>query len=139
DDADTVETMTYLLRHEGYEVHGAPDGPTALTTAQAFPPDVVLLDIGLPKMDGWEVARRLREQNAPFRALLVAMTGYEREHCKRRSQEVGIDMHLVKPVAPDDLFRILQEFRQMLAGGPPAAAAGRPPGPGASPAPSPPA
>src|SRR5579871_2787792 len=76
DEQDTAETMSILLRYHGYEVVTATDGPAALALAETLSPEVVLLDLGLPRMDGLEVARRLREQPHPARPLLVAITGF---------------------------------------------------------------
>jgi CheY-like chemotaxis protein len=96
-----------LLRTEWHEVHTAGDGPAALRAAEAFRPEVVLLDIGLPQMDGYEVARRLREQTGVKRALVVALTGYGQEEDRRRTREAGFDAHLVKPADLADLQRLL--------------------------------
>ena len=86
----------------------APDGPKGLALAAEFHPEVVLLDIGLPGVDGYEVARRLRESPNPPR-LLVALTGYGNEEDRRRTREAGFDLHLTKPVAPQELRRILNQ------------------------------
>src|SRR5262249_28551564 len=86
DDEDTAASLTLLLGLYGHAVQAAPDGPTALRMAQARPPDVVLLDIGLPGMNGYEVARQLRQQAAEPLPLLVATTGYGQEADQRRSQ-----------------------------------------------------
>jgi CheY-like chemotaxis protein len=77
------------------------------------PPDVVLLDIGLPKLNGWEVARRMREQPGPKRPFLVAISVYGRESDLQHSQEAGIDLHLLKPVDPEYLQDILCRFREV--------------------------
>jgi CheY-like chemotaxis protein len=77
---------------------------------------VLLLDIGLPGMSGWELARWVTEQPAEKRPLLVAITGYGREEDRRRSEEAGIDLHLVKPVDPDQLLRLLRRFYRVVAG-----------------------
>src|SRR5262245_29208900 len=99
-----------LLRLYGYDVEAAADGPGALRAVQASRPDVVLLDIGLPKMDGWLVARQIREQGVWKRPLLVAVTGYGTQADRLRSQEVGIDFHLVKPVEPGALEDLLKRL-----------------------------
>jgi two-component system CheB/CheR fusion protein len=96
-----------LLQASGHEVCAAHDGHEALETAARFQPQVVLLDIGLPKLDGYEVARRLRRQPGLDKALLVALTGYGQEEDRRRSLEAGMDRHLVKPVDPAELERLL--------------------------------
>ena len=82
-------------------------GPKALEVAQAEQPDVILLDIGLPGMDGYEVARRLREQQGAGRVHLLAMTGYGQESDRKRSQEAGFDHHLVKPVEFEVVLALL--------------------------------
>ena len=107
DNEDGARLLARLLRSCGHQTTLAHDGPTALEAAIANPPDVVLLDIGLPGMDGFEVARRLRELEGPNRALLVALTGYGREDDLRRSREAGFDHHLVKPVDPQALSDLL--------------------------------
>jgi CheY-like chemotaxis protein len=108
DHEDTAFTFAILFGLYGYEAEVASDGPSALRAVQASPPDVVLLDIGLPKMDGWEVARQIHEQTGCTRPLLVAISGYGTEADQRRSQEVGIDLHLVKPVDPEELRDLLK-------------------------------
>jgi CheY-like chemotaxis protein len=111
DQADTAATLALLLRMEGHEVQVAPDGPAAVGAVQTASPDVLLLDIGLPGMSGWEVARWVTEQPAEKSPLLVAITGYGREEDRRRSEEAGIDLHLVKPVDPEKLLGLLRRFR----------------------------
>ena len=98
DNVDAAESLAMLLRMSGHEVRTAYTGPTALEAAAAHPPDVVLLDIGLPGMDGYEVARRLRQDPRLEGVRLVAMTGYGDEADRRLAQEAGFDQHLVKPV-----------------------------------------
>ena len=82
-------------------------GPAALDAAREFHPQVIFLDIGLPQMDGYEVARRLREQGALQDVRLVAVTGYGQDEDRRRSAEAGFDGHLVKPVDLEELQRFL--------------------------------
>jgi two-component system CheB/CheR fusion protein len=96
-----------LLRLYGYDVEAAAEGPSALRAVQDSSPDVVLLDIGLPKMDGWLMAKQIREQTGWKRPLLVAVTGYGTQADRLRSQEAGIDLHLVKPVDPQQLAGLL--------------------------------
>ena len=98
----------------GHEVALAEDGPAALAAAAAAPPDVVLLDIGLPGMDGYEVAARLRAAGLS-RAALVALTGYGREGDVQRSRGAGFDQHLVKPVELAQLQRIIANLRERSA------------------------
>ena len=107
DNADAVETLAMILRLWQHEVQVAHDGTQALQVAAAFRPDVVLLDIGLPGMSGYEVARHLRKQTGKRDMVLVALTGYGQEEDLRRSREAGFDLHLVKPVRPETLQVLL--------------------------------
>ena len=107
DNADSAELVSALLEMEGHEVVIAPDGPAALQVAVEYNPDVVLLDIGLPGMDGYEVGRRLRQEPRLAGKILVALPGYGREEDLRRSRETGFDDHLVKPVDMDLLRRVV--------------------------------
>ncbi len=107
DNEDAAKSMAMLLRMAGHELRTAHDGLAAIETAEEFRPDVVLLDIGLPGMDGYEVARRLRAATSLNAAVLVALTGYGQEEDRRKSSDAGFDHHLVKPVdlqALDDLL-----------------------------------
>jgi CheY-like chemotaxis protein len=115
DVADASAVLALLLRMEGHDVRVAPDGPAALALAEAISPDVVLLDIRLPGLDGWEVARRLRRRSGkpPF---LVALTGYGGECDRRRSEAAGIDLHLVKPADPELLLWLLRRFQRTVRG-----------------------
>jgi signal transduction histidine kinase/ActR/RegA family two-component response regulator len=116
DNADSADCLCRLLRVLGHDVQTASDGPTALERARAHPPGVVLLDIGLPGMDGLEVARRMRQELGLRQAVLVALTGLGQDDDRRRSQEAGFDAHFVKPVDLDALHALLAQ------GEPPAAA-----------------
>jgi signal transduction histidine kinase len=107
DNEDAVESLALLLRLHGHEVRTALDGVVALEVARDFHPEVVLLDIGLPKMDGYQVARRLRAEEELHGVFLAAMTGYGQDEDRRRSQETGFDCHLVKPVDPAALESLL--------------------------------
>ena len=115
DNTETAAALAGLLRTEGHEVEIAPDGPSALKAAQFRSPDVMLLDIGLPKMDGYEVARRVQEQPGPKRPFLVAVTGRDTDEDRCRSEDAGIDLHLTKPVDPYGLQRLLGRFRSVIA------------------------
>jgi CheY-like chemotaxis protein len=107
DNQDAAESLALLLRRRGQEVRTAHDGPAALDLARARPPDVVLLDIGMPGMDGLEVARRLRQDLGLKETLLVALTGYDGQADRRRSQEAGFNVHLVKPADVRAVERLL--------------------------------
>src|SRR5262252_10955781 len=97
-----------LLRMMGHEVHTAYDGLEAVGAAAAFQPDVALLDIGLPKLNGLEAARRIREQQRGGDIVLIALTGWGQEDDRRRSREAGFDAHLTKPADPAALQRLLE-------------------------------
>jgi PAS domain S-box-containing protein len=107
DNEDVADTLALLLRQGGHEVRVAHDGPAALEAARAYQPEVVLLDIGLPGMTGYEVAQHLRQQPPANLTLLIALTGYGQDEDRRRSSEAGFDLHLTKPVDPADLKRLL--------------------------------
>ena len=96
-----------MLELMGHEVRVAYTGAAALTGAEQEPPDVILLDIGLPGMDGYEVARRLRQRTELARTRVVALSGYGRDEDRRRAEEAGFDHHLTKPVDPDVLQSLL--------------------------------
>jgi CheY-like chemotaxis protein len=106
DNADAREALRVLLELDGYDVEAAGDGPQGIEIARAKRPAVALVDIGLPGIDGYEVARRLRALPAP-RCSLVALTGYSDPDDRRRAEEAGFDAHVVKPVDPDELTRLL--------------------------------
>jgi CheY-like chemotaxis protein len=105
DMAETAETLAFLLRLWGYQVRLAFDGEEGLAAALADPPDVVLSDIGLPRINGYELAERL--STLPRKPLLVAITGYSRPEDRERSARAGFDYHFVKPVDPNVLARLL--------------------------------
>jgi len=107
DNVDAANSLAMVLRLEGHEVRTARDGPTALAASHASAPDIVLLDIGLPGMDGYEVARRLRRYPDGRQMLMVAVTGYGRDEDRARSEEAGFDHHLVKPIDFDALRPLL--------------------------------
>jgi len=114
DGADSALSLALLLELQGHAVKWVADGPAALREVQAWGPDVVLLDLGLPKLSGDAVARRVRDMNLWKRPLLVAVTGYGRDADRARCQASGFDMHLVKPVDPEELFTLLRRFRSVL-------------------------
>jgi CheY-like chemotaxis protein len=109
DNRDAADSLALLLKLWGYQPAVAYDGPSALALASADPPAAALLDIGLPGMDGCEVARRLRQAPETARALLIAVTGSGREEDVRRCYEAGIDLHVIKPADPEMLHRALDE------------------------------
>jgi two-component system CheB/CheR fusion protein len=105
DNQDSAESLALLLEIYGYEVRAAFSGPEAVEATRTFLPDVVLLDIGLPGMDGYEVARLIRADGNG--CMLVALTGYGQDEDRRRSREAGFDHHLIKPVDLEALTRVL--------------------------------
>ena len=107
DNVDAAESLAALLRLWNHDVQVVHDGLAAIEAAREQRPEVVLLDIGLPGLDGYQVARRLREDLGLDHALLVAMTGYGQPEDRRRSREAGIQHHFVKPVEPDVLRSLL--------------------------------
>jgi len=107
DNLDAAESMAILLRNVGHEVRIEHDGLAAIKELTRELPDVVLLDIGLPGISGYEVAKRLRQHPGGESVRIYAMTGYGQEDDRRRSMEAGFDGHLVKPVVPSDLFALV--------------------------------
>ncbi len=107
DNIDGAESLAMVLQFSGHEVRCVHDGLSGLSAAEDFEPDLILLDIGLPGMDGFEVARQLRRRPRFKNVFLVALTGYGRDEDRRLAEEAGFDLHLVKPVDPDTLTRLL--------------------------------
>jgi len=107
DNPDAAESLMLLLRLGGHEVHVVFDGEAAVSAAEELTPDVALLDIGMPQANGYEVARRIRDQPWGRRIYLVALTGWGQDGDRRRAAEAGFDAHLVKPVPPEALDRLL--------------------------------
>jgi CheY-like chemotaxis protein len=105
----SAETMKVLLESEGYVVQLALDGPSALAMAKTFMPSVVVLDIGLPGMSGFEVAEQMRQQDETREALLIALTGYGEAESRLRSSKAGFDHHVVKPADIDCLLDIISQ------------------------------
>jgi len=110
DNADAADTIAVLLEAEGYEVRTAGDGAAALGILDGFPARIAILDIGLPAMDGYELARRLRVDTRVPGIRLVALTGYGRDPDRQRAADSGFDEHLVKPVPPDILMEVLARW-----------------------------
>ncbi len=110
DDPVVAESMVVFLGLEGHQVRSAASGEAALNLMGEYRPQVVLLDIGLPGLDGYEVARRIRRLPGGDAVKLVAVSGYGHAEALGRSQEAGFDRHLVKPVAAEVLDQMLAEF-----------------------------
>jgi CheY-like chemotaxis protein len=107
DNVDAAESLAMLLRQAGHEVRVAYDGPATLDAVDADPPDIVFLDIGMPVMNGYEVAEQIRQHPGLKRLQLVALTGWGQDEDRHRSKEAGFDQHLVKPVEPQALYQVL--------------------------------
>jgi CheY-like chemotaxis protein len=107
DSRDAADSLAILLQSLGADVRTAGDGPTALDELETYRPSVVLLDIGMPGMDGLEVARRARQTPERRNLTLIALTGWGQEEDRRRSREAGFDHHLVKPVDLEELGQLL--------------------------------
>lgn len=111
DNRDAAESLAVLLRLEGHDVYVADDGSTALRVYDEQQPEVALLDIGMPQMDGYEVARRIRARPAGKRVLLIALTGWGQDKDRAASRDAGFDHHLVKPVETEVIGRLLEPPR----------------------------
>jgi DNA-binding response OmpR family regulator len=130
-DRDTAESLALLFRLDGHEAQTASDAPAALARAAAEPPDVAIVDLGLPGPVGHELAQRLRGLGRERRPLLIAVTSRLTEADRRRASEDGVDIYLVKPADPEFLLGLLRRFAGLL--DPPAEARRVTVGPGAPP------
>ena len=110
DNVDSAESLVTLLQMGGHDVRMAHDGPSALALAREHHPELVLLDIGLPAMSGYEVAQLMRPQAGLERTVIVALTGFGQDEDRRRSAEAGFDHHLVKPVDVQQLWQLLRNL-----------------------------
>src|SRR5262245_58269227 len=108
DNPDSSEPLSILLQTRGHETRVSTDGEDAIAVADDFRPDCVVLDLGLPRMDGYEVARRLRDRPYGADLLLVALTGWAGKDVRSKAAEAGFDYHLVKPVNLEELERIVE-------------------------------
>ena len=111
DNDDARHMLVAALVLDGHQVHAAPDGESGLQLAEQAPPDVALIDIRLPGMDGYEVARRLRAANERRRIAIIALTGFGQTEDRRRAFDAGFDAHLVKPVNAERLKRVIAELQ----------------------------
>jgi CheY-like chemotaxis protein len=114
DNVDTLLGFSMLLKASGHDVRTAHDGLSAVETAIAYRPNVVLLDIGLPGLNGYEVARRLRQHPNLKNTVLIALTGYGQDTDRQASKQAGFDHHLVKPARFDQLNKILATVQERL-------------------------
>ncbi len=115
DNRDSADSLGMLLRIMGNDIRTAHDGARGVEMAGEFRPDVVLLDIGLPKLDGYQACRRIRAQEWGRRTVLIAVTGWGQDEDRRRSHEAGFDHHMVKPVDPQDLMKLLAGLQAVKA------------------------
>jgi CheY-like chemotaxis protein len=115
DNEDAAEMLAMLLQASGHEVTIAHDGTDALELAASFRPQLVFLDIGLPGMDGYEVARRLRALAATARSQIVALTGWGGDKDKKLAKQAGFDEHLTKPVAPGVVKALIHRVAELFA------------------------
>jgi PAS domain S-box-containing protein len=111
DNVDAADGLKMLMELNGEQVRAAYDGESALTIARDFRPEVALLDVGMPRMDGYEIARRLKTAPETRETVLVAVTGWGQPEDRKRSREAGFDHHLVKPVEPSALEKLLDSFK----------------------------
>jgi CheY-like chemotaxis protein len=111
DNVDSAQSLAVLLEHDGHDVRVAHAGDAAIDVARGFRPHVVLLDIGLPGMNGYDVARELRADPAVPALTLVALTGYGQDEDRERSNAAGFDHHLTKPVDYDALLALVSSVR----------------------------
>jgi CheY-like chemotaxis protein len=110
DNVDAAESIAVLLRMEGHEVKTVTDGQQALACSQVFAPSAVVLDIGLPGMSGYELARRLREMPETRRALFIALTGYGQREDRALATEAGFHHHFIKPADPRAIHAVISAF-----------------------------
>ncbi|HVL58520.1 MAG TPA: response regulator [Burkholderiaceae bacterium] len=111
DNVDSAQSMALLLQLEGHEVECAHDGAQALQRAGQIHPQVVLLDLELPQMNGYEVARALRAADGGERLLLIAISGFGRDRDRAAALDAGFDFHLTKPADPDEVIRLVAQRR----------------------------
>lgn len=111
DNRDSADSLGVLLRIIGNEIRTAEDGAKGVKLAGEFRPDVVLMDIGLPKLNGYEACQSIREQEWGIRMVLIAVTGWGQDEDRRRSHEAGFDHHMVKPVDPHALMKLLADLQ----------------------------
>jgi CheY-like chemotaxis protein len=112
DNADSRRMLERILKLDGYEVHTAENGDQGLQEILRLRPRFALVDIGLPGLDGYQVARKVRETLSPDEVFLIALTGYGRPKDRQAVKEAGFDEHLIKPLNPDELARVMQKSRQ---------------------------
>lgn len=112
DNQDAADSLAELLRLQGHEVRVAYSGVAALEMAKTYAPDVAFMDIGMPGMDGYEAARRMRQQPGPGKIVLAALTGWGQQEDRRRTAEAGFDHYLVKPPEREALDAVLAALKR---------------------------
>jgi CheY-like chemotaxis protein len=115
DNVDSADMLTMLLEELGNDVQAAHDGQEALSIAASFRPDVAILDIGMPKLNGYDVAQRVRAETWGAEVALIALTGWGQSEDRRRSREAGFDHHLVKPVDGATLRKLIADLSSRFA------------------------
>ncbi len=115
DNRDAAKSLAMLLKMMGNNVHTAHDGEEAVTAAREFQPHVVLCDIGLPKLNGYEACRQMKAQAWDKKMILIAVTGWGQDDDRRKSEDAGFDHHLIKPVDPQSLMKLLAELESVKA------------------------
>src|SRR4029079_588568 len=114
DNEDAAESLALLLETAGHSVRVAGDGEAALNVAAAFRPEVAFMDIGMPRMNGYDAARKIRQESWGKLMHLIAVTGWGQNSDRRLADEAGFNAHMVKPVSPDAINRLLLELRESL-------------------------
>jgi CheY-like chemotaxis protein len=107
---ESAQLLARLLRQDGNDVRVALDGHEAVETAASFQPDIVLLDIAMPKLSGYEAARKIRQQPWGKKTILIALTGWGQQQDRRRTREAGFDVHLTKPVNYQAIAKLLNDL-----------------------------
>jgi CheY-like chemotaxis protein len=115
DNVDSADSLAMMVQLMGNQVRTAHDGLAGLEAAAAFRPDLILLDIGMPKLNGYDTCRRIRAQPWGKNAVIVALTGWGQDEDKRRSQEAGFNLHMVKPVEPAAVEKLLAQLQSETA------------------------
>src|SRR5258706_5127563 len=110
DNSDAASSLGMLLEMMGHEVCIVHDGVEAVAKASTFGPDIILLDLGMPQLNGYEACSRIRAQPSNKGTLIVALTGWTQDDKKQRSQQAGFDLHLIKPVELPALEKLLREY-----------------------------
>ena len=110
DNSDAASSLGMLLEMMGHEVCIVHNGVEAVAKASTFGPDIILLDLGMPQLNGYEACARIRAQPSPKKTLIVALTGWTQDDKKQRSQQAGFDFHLIKPVELPALEKLLREY-----------------------------